>query len=111
MKEIKAYVHANRIGELMAALKSSNAWGAAAVDEHNLTVYVVQGTLLPIDDSERHFSVELGDEVVNEYKLELVCDDGQVDGLVQLIRTVARTGQATAGWVYVTDVREAHRIQ
>jgi nitrogen regulatory protein P-II 1 len=62
---------------------------------------------VPIDDRERQYSMELGDEVVNEYKLELLCDEAHVDELVAIVRAVARTGQANAGWVYVTDVQQA----
>lgn len=107
MKEIKAYVHANRIAEVIAALKSSDAWGQADGGRHNLTAYVVKGSLLPINERERHYSVELGDEVVNEYKLELHCDDEHVNDLVEIIRRTARTGQSNAGWVYVTEVQQA----
>jgi nitrogen regulatory protein P-II 1 len=108
MKEIKAYVHANRIAEVIAALKDSAAWGTVSgANPHNLTVYIVKGSLVPIDDRERQYSMELGDEVVNEYKLELLCDEAHVDELVAIVRAVARTGQANAGWVYVTDVQQA----
>lgn len=110
MKEIKAYVHANRIGPVIAALKGSAAWDGAtglSKDTHNLTVYVVKGSLVPVNERERHYSVELGDEVVNEYKLELTCEDQHVDELVETIRTFARTGQANAGWIFVTEVARA----
>lgn len=111
MKEIKAYVHANRIGAVIAALKGSSAWdgavGRGGTDTHNLTVYVVKGSLLPVDERERHYSIELGDEVVNEYKLELTCADEHADELVEVIRTSARTGQPNAGWVFVTEVARA----
>ncbi|MDZ5455684.1 MULTISPECIES: P-II family nitrogen regulator [Azohydromonas] len=107
MKEIKAYVHAHRIGEVIAALKASAAWGAADGGQHNLTVYVVKGSLVPIDEREKHYSIEIGDEVVNEYKLELLCEEPHVDELVAIIRQVGRTGQPRAGWVYVTDVQQA----
>lgn len=108
MKEIKAYVHANRIGEVIAALKSSAAWGSCTTcNEHNLAVYVVKGSMLPVDEHERLYSVDLGDEVVNEYKLELLCEDTHVDELTSAIRQTARTGQANAGWIYVIDVQQA----
>lgn len=112
MKEIKAYVHANRIGPVIAALKESAAWGGAAGDsQHNLAVYIVKGSLLPVTEGERRYSIDLGDEMVNEYKLELLCDEQHVDELVNIVRNVARTGQLTAGWVYVTDVEQALPIK
>ena len=105
MIEVKAYVHANRIGEVIAALKASAAWRACEKDgPPNLAVYIVKGSLLPVDTRERQYSVELGDEVVNEYKLELLCNEEHADELVAVIRQTGRTGQSNAGWVYVTPV-------
>lgn len=108
MKEIKAYVHKSRIADVITALKTSPAWGGESGDKrHNLAVYVVKGTLLPLDSDERHYSMDLGDEVVNEYKLDLLCEDSEVDALVDAMVGAARTGQAVAGWVTVTDLARA----
>jgi nitrogen regulatory protein P-II 1 len=104
MKEIKAYVHSNRIGAVISALKESAAWSAAENGDHNLTVYMVKGSLLPQGDGERHYSLDLGDEVINEYKLELHCHDSHVEELVERIRMAGRTGQANAGWIYVATI-------
>ena len=111
MKEIKAYVHRNRVADVIAALKGSSAWNDGQNNRpHNLTLYVVKGSLPPLDDAERHYSVELCDEVVNEYKLELNCQDDQVDEFVQIIAAAARTGQDSAGWIYVVDLLRAEPI-
>lgn len=104
MKEIKAYVHRNRIAGVIAALKESDAWSAAESGDHNLTVYMVKGSLLPLEGGERHYSLDLGDAVVNEYKLELHCADGHVNDLVKVIHAAARTGQSNSGWIYVADI-------
>ena len=112
MKEIKAYVHANRISDVIQALKTSRHWSGEDVKcEHNLTVYEVQGSLRAMDSREQRYSVELGEEVINEYKLELICEDGQVDELVGIIRQAAHTGQARAGWIYVADIARAEPIR
>lgn len=110
MKEIKAYVHSNRIADVISALKASSAFSAGGSGDHNLTVYMVKGSLVPLDDSEKRYSVELGEEVVNEYKLELHCSDEYADELVEVISRVARTGQVTAGWIYVIDIAQAIRV-
>ena len=110
MKEIKAYVHSNRIADVIAALKASSVWSAGGNGDHNLTVYMVKGSLLPLDNAEKRYSVELGEEVVNEYKLEMHCSDEYADQLVEVISRVARTGQVTAGWVYVIDIAKAIRV-
>jgi nitrogen regulatory protein P-II 1 len=108
MKEIKAYVHQSRIADVIAALKNSPVWGGERGDRrHNLAVYIVKGSLLPLDSSERRYAIDLGDEVVNEYKLELLCEDSEVDALVAALVDAARTGQAVAGWVTVSDLARA----
>ena len=94
MKEIKAYVHRSRIADVIAALKDSPAWGGARGGRrHNLAVYIVKGSLLPLDNAEQHYAVDLGDEVVNEYKLELLCEDSEVEALSAALTDAARTGK------------------
>ena len=111
MKEIKAYVHRSRIADVIAALKESPAWGGERGGRrHNLAVYIVKGSLLPLDNAEQHYAVDLGDEVVNEYKLELLCEDGEVEPLMAAITAAARTGQTVAGWITVIDVVSATPI-
>lgn len=108
MKEIKAYLHRDRVADVIAALKASPAWSSASKgSQRNLVVYVVKGSLAPLNNDERHYSLDLGDEVINEYKLELLCEDADVDELVGVIRSAARTGQPNAGWVTVTDIVQA----
>lgn len=110
MKEIKAYIHRNRIADVISALKNSSVWSATRGGEHNLTAYMVKGSLVPLDAGERHYSVDLGDEIVNEYKLELHCADEHVDELVNAIRVAGRTGQAGSGWIYVAETVSAVSI-
>jgi len=111
MKEIKAYVHRTRVADVIAALKATPSWNAAEPGRlHNLSLYVVKGSLVPLSDIERRYSVELGDEIVEEYKLELHCADDQVSEFVQVISAAARTGQPNAGWVYVVDLVTAQPI-
>lgn len=110
MKEIKAYVHRSRIADVISALKASSAWSAGGNGDHNLTVYMVKGSLVPLDAAERRYSVDLGDEVVNEYKLELHCGDEYVDELVEVIGRVAHTGQSGSGWIYVVEIAKAIRV-
>ncbi len=107
MKEIKAYIHRTRVADVVSALKASSAWERAKGGDHNLTIYMVKGSLLPLDQSERRYSVDLGDEIIDEYKLELHCAGEHVNELVNVIRTTGRTGQANAGWIYVADITDA----
>lgn len=111
MKEVKAYVHRSRVADVIAALKDSPAWGSARTGRrHNLAVYVVKGSIVPVDSGEQHYSMDLGDEVVDEYKLEMLCEDHEVADIVAAVQAAARTGQAVAGWITVSEVAQAIAI-
>lgn len=114
MKEIKAFVHQHRAADVIEAIKATQAWTTAhagAAERHHLSVTQAQGTFRPVDQAERHYSVDLGLEVVREFRIELHCDDDWVDELVTAIVSAGRTGQQLAGWVYVSDVAVAHPIR
>nr|WP_288119589.1 P-II family nitrogen regulator [Thiomonas sp.] len=106
MKEIKAYVHNHRIGDVIRALKDSAQCDSGA-GCRNLAVIPVQSPLKAVDARERHYSVELAEEVIYESRLELICEDQEVDELVGIIARTARTGQADPGWIFVIDVVRA----
>ena len=76
----------------------------------NLTVIPVQSLLKAVDAREQHYSMELAEEVIYESKLELICEDHQVEELVGIISRTARTGQAEAGWIYVSDIIQAVQV-
>lgn len=108
MKEIKAYIHNHRIADVIRALKESGQCNANAdTGCRNLNVISVQSLLKAVDAKEQHYSVELAEAVINECKLELICEDDQVDELVGIIKHAARTGQTEAGWIYVSDIIQA----
>ncbi|CAH1385545.1 P-II family nitrogen regulator [Candidatus Nitrotoga sp. M5] len=98
MKEIKAYIHNHRIADVIHALKESGQCNAnAGTGCRNLSVIPVQSLLKAVDAKEQHYSIDWAEAVINESKLELICEDGQVDELVDIIGGAARTGQAEAG--------------
>lgn len=111
MKEIKAYIHRDRVGDVISALKNSGIWGGERGDaRHSLAAYLVRGVVASPFGPERHFSVDLGDEVINEYKLELICADDEAEELVKVISASARTGVASGGWITVTELESASPI-
>ena len=112
MKEIKAYIHNHRIADVVRALKESelcNTDGKPGC--RNLVVVPVKVLFKAMDASEQHYSIELAEVVVNEFKLELVCEDQQVDELVDIIGRGSRISQVEAGWIYVSDVISATPIR
>jgi len=106
MKEIKAFVHRNRVADIIHALRNARFCGGNC----NLSAVDVAGMLQDLDTQEKNFSLELGEEVTNEVKLELVCEDERADEAVRIIRENGRTGQEIAGWVYVIDIGTAYPI-
>lgn len=112
MKEIKAYIHRDRVGDVITALKNSPAWGGENGDaRHGLAAYLVRGVVASPFGPERHYSVDLGEEVINEYKLELICPDAEAEELVKVILASARPGDAHGGWVTVSELVSAVAIQ
>jgi len=108
MKEVKAYVHANRIADVIAALEESGLVRVgSAIGVRNFNVTAVQGLLKPVDGAEQRYSLTLGEAVIDEVRLECLCEDDQVDAMAEIIGRHARTGQAIAGWITVTDVIRA----
>jgi len=103
MKEIKAFIHRNRITDVIHVLKGAGF--------NNLSIVDVKGTLKALDSKEQDYSVELGTAVITEMKLELMCEEQCVDDAIRLIREHAQTGQEDAGWIYVIKIDQAIRIE
>lgn len=103
MKQIKAFVHRNRVADLIHAL------GAAGFQR--LSLFDVKGLLRAIHAREREYSVELGDQVINEVQLEVFCEAAKVEEAIAIFRRVGRTGHADAGWIYVSPVEQALPIE
>jgi len=68
-REVKAFVHRDRAADVVDALNS--------LGFHHITAVDVQGLSKNLGDRAQHYSVEIGQKVVNEVKLELVCDNDQ----------------------------------
>ena len=102
MKEIKAFIHRNRVADVLHALKSADFYSGAC----NLSVIDVAGTLQALDNKEKNYSIELGEGIVTEVKLELICEDNRADEAISLICENAQTGQPMAGWIYTVDIAD-----
>jgi len=100
MKEIKAFIHRNRVADVIRALRGAGY--------SNLSVVDVKGMLAALDERERDYSVELGEETITMVKLELVCEDeNRTAEAVRIIQEQGRTGQPEAGWIYISEIQAA----
>ena len=102
MKQIKAFVHRNRVSDLIHAL--------AAGGFKRLSLFDVKGLLRALSAREQQYSVEFGDQVISEVQLELFCEDDEVTRALEVFQRVGRTGQIEAGWVYISNVEQALAI-
>ena len=102
MKVVTAFVHRGRVSDIVHALEAAGF--------RYLTVIDVKGLLNAISAVEEYCSIELGEKVTDEVKLELICEDDKAEHAVDLIRQHGRTGQAIAGLVYVTPVESYQLI-
>ena len=102
-REIKAFIHRNRVADVVNAL--SNAGFS------RLTVIDVEALLKALDSREQHYSVEIGQKVMTEVKLELVCEnETQTAEAIALIREHGKTSQPSAGWIYVSEIQSSIEI-
>lgn len=100
MKEIKAFIHRNRAADVVRALRQAGF--------RNLTIIDAKGMLKALDIREQDYSVEIGEPVITEVKLELVCEDDELTAeAVRIIQENARTGRPEAGWVYISEIQAA----
>ena len=102
MKEVKAFVHRGRVVDIIHALEDAGF--------RYLSVSDVKGLLQALSAQEQTYSMELGERVTNQIKLEVFCEDDQAERAVQVIRLHGRTGQNVAGWVYLSTVDRAWPI-
>jgi len=101
--EVKAFIHRNRVADVVNALSVAGFRRIALVD--------VQGILKALSNKEQSYSVDIGQKVVKEIKLEVVCDnDDRTAVAVAAIRENARTGQPSAGWIFVSKIETSIEI-
>jgi len=102
VKQIKAFVHRNRVSDLIHEL--------SAAGFQRLTLFEVKGLLRALNAREQQFSVEFGGQVISEMQLDLFCEDVDLPKALEIFQRLGRTGRADAGWLYVSHVETAIAI-
>ena len=102
MKEVKAFIHRGRVVDVIHALEEGGF--------RYLSFSDVKGQLTALSAREQSYSMELGERVTRQIKLEVFCEDDQAERAVQLIRLHGRTGQSVAGWVSQSTMDRAWPI-
>lgn len=102
MKQIKIFIHQHRASDLLHALGDAGF--------HQVSLLDVKGVLRALSAREQNYSVALGEPVINELQMNLFCEDADVTQAVEIVRRIGRTGQKEAGWIFVSAVEAAFRI-
>ncbi|HEU5003481.1 MAG TPA: P-II family nitrogen regulator [Actinomycetota bacterium] len=103
MKLVTAIVQPFRLEEVKEALQDAGIRG--------MTVIEVRGFGRQRGHTEVYRGAEYQVDFVPKVRIEVLCDDGQVDQLVQAIVGAARTGQIGDGKIFVTAAEQVVRIR
>lgn len=103
MKLITAIIKPFRTDDVKAALKAAGIAG--------ITVSEVQGVGRQGGHTEVYRGTEYKIDFLPKVKIEVVVDDGQVQGVVDAIVGAARTEKIGDGKIWVTAVEEVIRIR
>lgn len=103
MKEIKAYIKAHKLETVTLALHRVEGLTGMSVSE-------VRG-FGRSRETRRQSLAEQVSEFVRHVKIEVVCPDELAEAVVEAIQQNAHTGLRGDGKIYVSDVRDAVRIE
>ena len=103
MKEVKAYVRCQKVESLIDALEAAGIHGMTVIDVMGL------GTLA--DPVSAKYSIRCVERYSEVAKLEVVCSDGDVHRVVELVRSTSYTGMPGDGIVFVSPVEMAIKIR
>lgn len=96
MKLITAYVHHNRSSGVIEAL--------AAAGYRHIAVLDVRGSLPALTAAEQQFSTNNARLTTAEARLELVCENSDVQKVTDLIRDHGHAGTGISGVICVSPV-------
>ena len=103
MKLITAVIKPFKLDQVKEALKGAGVQG--------MTVSEVQGFGRQSGHTEVYRGAEYTVEFVPKIKLEILADDGAVDGIVDALVAAARTDKIGDGKIWVTEVAQVQRIR
>jgi nitrogen regulatory protein PII len=103
MKEIKAFIKPHMLSNVVMELSKYEGLSG-------LSVTKVQGFGRSRAKNSRHRIVEDMIDYVPHVKLEIVCRDACVDGIVACIEKTARTGLPGDGKIFISAIETAVRI-
>ena len=103
MKKIEAVIRHFKVEDVKNALSDKNV--------HGMTVSEVRGFGRQKGHKETFRGTEYTADFIPKAKLEIVCEDDQLETVVQTIVETAKTGKIGDGKVFISDLVDAIRIR
>ncbi|MCY7270621.1 MAG: P-II family nitrogen regulator [Sphingomonas bacterium] len=103
MKKVEAIIKPFKLDDVKDALHDAGVSG--------ITVSEVKGFGRQKGHTELYRGAEYVVDFLPKVKVEVVCEDDQVDRVVEAIESAARTGRIGDGKIFVVPVEQAVRIR
>ncbi|GAB4298230.1 MAG: P-II family nitrogen regulator [Ignavibacteriaceae bacterium] len=103
MKEIKAYIRPSMADRVISALELAGVPGMTVIDVSTLGKWT--------DPERSKLSMEYCEKYCTTVKIELVCEDKDLDKFINIIADKARTGNKGDGKIFVSDITGAFSIR
>lgn len=103
MKEIKAYIRKDKTDQVIKRLEEEGVVGMTILDANALAEWA--------DKKAFSFSIEYVQKYSTVVKIELICEDHEVNKLANVIAEAGKTGNRGDGWVFVSNIEKSIRIK
>lgn len=104
MQEIKAFIRSEKVDKVLHELENKGITGMTVID----VMSVGPGMIAP---DKAKYSMKYVERFSQVAKLELVCHDEDVDGIINLVKVAAHTGHPGDGLIYVTGVKKIVKVR
>lgn len=103
MKRVEAIIRPSKLEDLKEALKNS--------DINGITISQVMGCGQQRGWKEYHRGTEITTNVLPKIEVKIVVEDEKVEEVIELISSIARTGEVGDGKIFIVDIAECIRIR
>lgn len=102
-ERVEAIVRPSKLEEVKEALKNKNING--------VTISQVMGCGQQRGWKEYHRGTEITTNVLPKIEVKIVVEDDKVEDVIELITSIARTGEVGDGKIFIIDIADAIRIR
>ncbi|SFD06644.1 P-II family nitrogen regulator [Clostridium uliginosum] len=103
MKKIEAIIRPSKLEEVKEAMKKTNISG--------ITISQVMGCGKQHGWSENYDESEELINILSKIEIKMIIDDDKLEEVIELITSIARTGEIGDGKIFVTDISDCIRIR